>query len=150
MSESRLVKLKDMKKEIFPFILLSCEVGHRRISDLPGLHKAVASRQGQGFIPRETPHAFPLTHPRHTLLNLKSKPLFFKQSFTVSIHLFRGYQHTHLHRLSLQSCHSPFSPHGRTIGEHHQSFRPHPSSFRTTALSVHSGLNPFSRYPANL
>ena len=44
MSERRrLVKLKDMKKEIFPFILLSCGLGHSQISALPGLHKTVAS-----------------------------------------------------------------------------------------------------------
>ena len=83
MSESRrLVKLKDS----FPFMPLSCGLGHRRTSALLGLHKAVASRQGQGFIPRATPHAFPLTNPHHTLLSctillicLTSKPLFFKQ-----------------------------------------------------------------------
>ena len=58
---------------------------------------AVACRQSQGFIPRATPHAFPFTNPRHTLLSctillacLTSKPLFFRQSFTVSIHFFRG------------------------------------------------------------
>ena len=32
-----------MNKEIFPFMLLSCELGHRRISALPSLLKAVAS-----------------------------------------------------------------------------------------------------------
>ena len=83
----RLVKPRDMKKEISPFMFLSCGLGRRRISALPGLHKAVASRQG--FIPRGTSHTFPLTNPRHTLLSctiflacLTSKPFFFKQSFT--------------------------------------------------------------------
>ena len=46
---------------------------------------------------RPSPHALPLTNPHYTLLSctifhacLTSKPLFFKQSFTVSVHLFRG------------------------------------------------------------
>ena len=97
MSESRrLLKLKDMKREIFTFILLSCRFDHRWIFTLPVLHKAVAS-QGQGFIPQAMPHAFPLTNPHHTpllctilLACLTSKPLFFKQSFMVSVHLFYG------------------------------------------------------------
>ena len=57
----------------------------------------IASLHGQGFISRATLHALPLTNPRHTLLSctillacLTSKPLFLKQSFTVSIHLLRG------------------------------------------------------------
>ena len=81
-----------MKKENFLFMLLSCGLGHRHISSFPGLHKSVASCQGQGFI-----HTFLLTNPRHTLLSctillacLTSKHLFFKQSFVVSIHLFHS------------------------------------------------------------
>ena len=66
-----------------------------------GLYIAVADHNcgissGQGFIPRATPHAFLLTNPRHSQLSctilldcLTSKPL--KQSFIVSIHLFRGF-----------------------------------------------------------
>ena len=108
---------------MFPFMPFSCGLGHRRISILPGLHKAVASRQGQGFILQATRYAFPLTNPRHTLLSytillacLTSKHFFFMEFFTVSIHLFHvyplnDYQHTPLHR---PSYHSPFSPHGRT------------------------------------
>ena len=43
MSESRrLVKLKDMKREIFPFMPLSCGLGHRRTFGLQGLHTAFA------------------------------------------------------------------------------------------------------------
>ena len=65
MRESRSVKLKDMKEEIFSFILLSCGLGQKRVSALPGLIRlwhltTIASRQGQGFISRATPHAFPL------------------------------------------------------------------------------------------
>ena len=57
----------------------------------------IASHQSQGFIPQATPHAFPLTNLHHTLLSctillacLTFNLLFFKQSFTVSIHLFCG------------------------------------------------------------
>ena len=59
-------------------------LGHRWISTFPGLHKAVASHQGQGFIPWAMPHTFPLTNPCNTLfslLALTSKPLFSKQPF---------------------------------------------------------------------
>ena len=74
MRESRrLVKLKDMKKEIFPFLLLSCGLGHRRISALPGL-KAVASRQGHGFILQQRlmhfPTQTPTTHSYHAPFSL--------------------------------------------------------------------------------
>ena len=83
-------------------MLLSCWLGHRWISPFQGSIRlwrltAMVSRQDQWFIPRAMPHAFPLTNPRHTLLLctiplacLTYKPLFFKQSFTVSIHLFRS------------------------------------------------------------
>ena len=57
----------------------------------------MASRQNQGFIPLEKAYTFPLTNIRNTLLSctillacLTFKPLFFKQSFTVSTHLFRS------------------------------------------------------------
>ena len=100
------------------------------ISDLPGLHKAVTSRQGQGFILRATPNAFTLTTLRHTLLSctillacLTSKPLFFKQSFKASIHLFLGvpterlpaYSHTYI-LLAILSLYilSTWPNHGRT------------------------------------
>ena len=65
----------------------------------------IVSRQGQGFIPWAMSHTFPLTNLCHTLLSCTillacptSKPLFFKHSFIVSIHLFpslslRDYQH---------------------------------------------------------
>ena len=81
-------------------MLLSCGLGHRRISALPGLHKAVASHnysissRSRVHSPRYA-HELPLTNPRHTLLSctillacLTSKPLFFKQSFMVSIHFY--------------------------------------------------------------
>ena len=43
MSKSRrLVKLKGVKKEIFPFIPSRCGLGQRRISILPGFHKVVS------------------------------------------------------------------------------------------------------------
>ena len=46
MSESRRsVKLKDMKKEIFPLMLLSCKLGYRQTSTLQGLHIAVATHK---------------------------------------------------------------------------------------------------------
>ena len=103
MNKSRkLVKLNDMKKEIFPFILLSCGLGHRQISALQSFIRlwyltTIASCQCQGFIAQAMPHAFPLTNPHHTFLSctillacLASKLFFFKQSFTVSIHLFRS------------------------------------------------------------
>ena len=85
-SESRrLVKLKDIKKEISPFMLSSCRPGQRQTSTLTGFYKAVASHQSQGFIPQATPHAFPCTNYHHTLLSctillacLASKPPFFK------------------------------------------------------------------------
>ena len=58
----------------------------------------IASRQDQGFISQATTNAFLLTNPRHKLLSctillacLTSKPLFFKQSFKVSIHLSATY-----------------------------------------------------------
>ena len=57
----------------------------------------VASHQSQGFILRASPHAFPFTNPRHSLVSytiffacLTFKPLFFKSPFTLLIHLFRG------------------------------------------------------------
>ena len=97
------------------------------------------------FIPRAMPHAFPLQIPAVyctiILACLTSKPLFFKQSFMVSIHLFcpqpieRMPAHTPIQ--TLLAIHSPFSPHGRTMGEHFHSFRPHSSLLHTTALSIH-------------
>ena len=76
---------------------LSCGLGHRQTSILQGLHIVVVSCQNQWFIPQVMPHAFPLTNQYHSLLSctillacLTSKPLFLKQSFMVSIHLFHG------------------------------------------------------------
>ena len=44
MSDSRRsVNLKGMKKDIFHFMLLSCWLGQRWVSTLPGLHKVVTS-----------------------------------------------------------------------------------------------------------
>ena len=78
-----------------PLCPLGCRLSHRETSPLQGLHIAVASYQGQGFIPWATSHAFSLTNLCHSLLSctillacLKSKPFFFKHSFTVSIHPF--------------------------------------------------------------
>ena len=111
----------------------------------------VASRRSQEFILRATPHAFPLANPRHTFLSSTlilpcrtSKPLFFKESFTVSIYLYHGlqsistmayllsdYQHTSLHRhlviLSFPIL-STWSNHRRTISSIFSStplFTPH-------------------------
>ena len=85
------------KQKISLLYPLSCRLSHRQTSTLEGLRIAVASSQGQGFIPWATPHAFPLINPCHSLLSYTillacqtSKPLFFKHSFTVSIHLFRS------------------------------------------------------------
>ena len=49
---------------------LSCWLGHRHISTLPGSYKAVSSHQGQGFI-LQAMHssAFPFTKSHHTLLS---------------------------------------------------------------------------------
>ena len=110
MSESRrLVKLKDKKKEIFPFMLLSFGLCHRRISVLAGLHKAVASfnysissrsrvhtLDDAPCIPSQTPAILLLS--TILLAYLTSKPLFFKRFFTVSIRL--------LHVLPTTSTHS--------------------------------------------
>ena len=159
MSESRLVKPKDMKKEIFPFMLLSCGLGHRRISSIQGFIRLwyltiIASRQGQGFISRATPHAFPFTNPRHTLLSciillacLTSKPPSNSPS---------GYQSTssaaYQHTLPLSN---PVVLHPLHMAELQENtfinlFCLHPSSPHKTALAEHSGLYPFSRYPAEL
>ena len=114
MSESRRpVKVKDMKKEIFPFMPLSCLLGHRRISNLQGFINlwhlpTKASRQGQGFIPRTTPHASLLTNHLHTLLScpillawLTSRPLLSRYESTSSAaYPLSDYQHTPLHRPS--------------------------------------------------
>ena len=132
MSKSRrLVKLKGMKKEIFHFMPLSCGVRHRQTSILQGLHIAVATHSdsiltGQKLIPQATPHIFPITYPHHTILSciiflacLTSKPLFFKQAFTVSIHLF----------LSL-----PIDPHNNAVILH---------SFHMAEPLENTFINPF-------
>ena len=107
------LKLQDWPHTYFPpsRVLYSCD-----ISSNSRVHP-------QGDTTRILPHK-----PRYSLLScsiliacLTSKPLFFKQSFTVSIHRFRGLpterlQSTPLHRHSNLSCHSPFFPHGRTFG----------------------------------
>ena len=91
---------KEKKNRKFPFYAL-CRLGHRRSSTLQGFPITVVTHncviQSQGFIPRAAPHAFPLTNPRYSFLSwtiflvyLISKPLFFKRSFTASIHLCRG------------------------------------------------------------
>ena len=98
----------------------------------------IASRQGQGFILRAIPHAFPLTNPRYTLLSCtillayltlnlssSSSPSRY-QSASSSAYPMNEFQHNLLHTPSKQSCPSPSFPHGQTIGEHlHQSFRLH-------------------------
>ena len=130
---------------------LVCRLGHRRTFTLKGFiylwqPTTLVSRQGQRFIPRDTPYAFLLTNSRHSLLSsailfacLTSKPLFLKYTFTISIHLLCNLP-TEQVRLSWQSYPSPSSPHGRTTRAHlHQSFHVNPSSLRTSPLSVHSG-----------
>ena len=140
-----------------PLCPISCMLGHRRTSTLQGLHIGVASCQSQGFIPRATSHAFPLTNPRHSLLSwtvllacLTSKPLFFKHFFRVSRHLFRGLPTERL------PVHTPWqsSPHGRSNGTRlHRSFHLDPFSFHIAPLSMyfpsqtpatHSYPGPFS------
>ena len=113
MSESRLLKLKEMKKRKFPLYALNCGLGHRRISALPGFHKAVPSHNysilsRSRVHPLGNAHTFSLTNPHYILLSCTillasqiSELLFYKQSFTVSIHLFRG---LHTERLP---AHSP-------------------------------------------
>ena len=118
----------------------------------------MASRQGQGFILRATFHAFPRTHLRHSLPSwtilitcLISKPLFFKYSFTVPIHHFRGlptHQYTLLHRHSWQSYPSIYPIYilyilysRTTEARLYQSFHLDPSSLRIT---MHSGIYPSS------
>ena len=71
---------KEEKQKTSPLGPLSCSLGHIWTSILQRLHIA-----------------FPLTNPCHLLLSwtfllacLISKPLYFKHSFTVSIHLFHG------------------------------------------------------------
>ena len=65
------------KREIFPFMPLSCGFDQRtdfhpsRVSYSCD-NSTVSSRQGQRFIPRATPQAFPLTNPRYALLYLFS------------------------------------------------------------------------------
>ena len=85
MNESRrLVKLKDMKKEMFSFMPLTCGLEHRRTSTLQRFHIAVATHKGSP--PRPIPHTSPPGKPRHTLISctilfacLTSKP--FIQTF---------------------------------------------------------------------
>ena len=135
----RETKLKKQEKQNFTLYALQ------------GLHIALASRQTQEFIPRAISHAFPLTNPRHSLLSwtillacLTSKPLFFKHSFTISSHLFRGLpaERLLLHKLSYPS---PSSPHGRTTRARlHQSFHLAPYSLRITPLFMNSGPYPSS------
>ena len=88
-------KLRKKKKIIFHLCPLTCRLSHRWTSTLQGLHIALASYQGQGFIPWGITHAFLLTNLHHSLLSwtillacLTSSPLFFKHSFMVSVHLF--------------------------------------------------------------
>ena len=88
---------REEKQKIPPLCHLNGRLGHKRTSTLQRLHIAMASCQGQQFIPLATPHSFPLTNPCHSPLSwtlllacLKSKPLFFKHFFALSIHLFHG------------------------------------------------------------
>ena len=83
MSETRrLVKLKDMKKEIFLSMPLSCGLSHRRISALPGLHKAVGSHN-YGTSSKSCIHPHKPSPYTILLACLTSKHLFFKQSLSV-------------------------------------------------------------------
>ena len=89
--------LKKRKEKNSPLCPLNCRHGHRQISTL-GLHIAMAthncgisSRSGSHI------HVFSLTNPCHSLISctiflvcMTPKPLFLKQSFTVSIHIFHG------------------------------------------------------------
>ena len=60
-------------------------LSHRRISALLGLHKAVSSPQGQGFIPRAMPYVFPsLKHPPYTPIMHHSSCLPDIQTFSSS------------------------------------------------------------------
>ena len=112
--------------------------------------------------PSATPHAFPLTNTRHSLLSctilasLTSKLLFFKQSHSINPSLPRlNTERLQAHSstyLSSQSYHSPSSPYGRSTGEHLHQSRPRwtqktfadVGNFLTT--SVFAGLSKYSGF----
>ena len=60
------LKKREEKQKISPLRPLSCRLSHRQTSTLQGLHIAVTSWQGQGFITQATAYAFPLTNPHHS------------------------------------------------------------------------------------
>ena len=129
---------KELRKKFSPLCPLSCRFGHRQISN-EGLHIAVASHQGQGFILQATLHAFPHTNPCHSFL---SCTIFLKVLHSSNSSLLQPTSIL-LCKLSLQSYHPPSSSHGQTTGEHlYQSFHLPPSSLCNTPLFMHSGLCP--------
>ena len=97
MSECRRsVKLKDRKKEIFPFMPLRCGLDHRQTSTLQGLHISVAihncvfSLKSRRHLSGDAPGKPPTNSYLESFSLLARHPnlFFFKQSFMVSIHLF--------------------------------------------------------------
>ena len=102
---------------------ITCGFGHRRTSTFQGLHKAATTHNCGISSKSQTPAI------RFLLASFLKGDL---QSTSSS--------DTPIHRPSEQSSYSPFSPHGRNIGERlHSSFRP-PFSSLPNSLSVHSGL----------
>ena len=93
---------KKKRENIFPFIALSCRLGHKQTSTPESFiylrqPTTVASRQCQGFILQATSQPFFLKNPHHSFLSYTLlhacptfKNVFFRQSLTKSIHLFRG------------------------------------------------------------
>ena len=148
-----------MKKEIFPFMILSCGLGHRRTFALQGLHIAVAtqncgissksrvnSRDDAPRIPPHKPRTFtPVIH--HSLCFLDVKTSFLNPSFTVSIHLFLSSTYPlsdYSTLLYIDPLSNPVILHSLHMAEPSRTpsslFRPNPSSLRTTLLSLYSGL----------
>ena len=123
--------------EIFPF---KFRLGHRQTSTLQGLHIAVASHQGQGFIPRlRTMHSIsqtPAIHSYPASFSLVAwHPNFFNtpsryQSISSAAYPLSDYQHTLSNPIPLH----------RSTPSSILSFTP--SSLRKTPLSVHSGPYP--------
>ena len=96
----------------------------------------------KGLRPMHSPSQTPAIPAYHAPFSLFARHpnLFFKQSFTVSIHLFRGLPPTQWAITStlsyIDTLSNPVVFHSLHIGEHlHQAFRSHPSSLHTT-LSV--------------
>ena len=80
-----------MKKVMFPLYPLNCGPGHRRTSALQG-HLVKVKGSSPGECPMHSlsqiPPYTPIMHHSPCLPDIK--PLSFKHSFTVSIHLFQG------------------------------------------------------------